>query len=166
MAPLLPHQSADGPVLTVPGLLRELADALETDPTDCPDAAKRERLVSLLEGSGRLDAVIAREVSVFDANTVWAGDGARSAGGWIQARTEISRSRAIAIVGTARDLRSCPHVEAAWTCGRVGTAKVQLLLGARQVHPRLFADAEADLVALVAPLTVARAAVRIAQWSD
>src|SRR4051812_49616352 len=132
MAPLLPHQSADGPVLTVPGLLRELADALETDPTDCPDAVKRERLVSLLEGSGRLDAAIAREVSVFDANTVWAGDGARSAGGWIAARTELSITRARGIVGTARDLRSCPHVEAAWASGRLGTAKGPLLLDARQ----------------------------------
>src|SRR4051812_18402924 len=128
MAPLPPHHHPHGPARTVSGLLRDLADDLETDPAECPDAAKRQRLVALLSGSGRLDAAIAREVSVFDANTVWAGDGARSAGGWIQARTEISKTRATAVVGTARDLRSCAHVEAAWTSGLVGTAKVQLLL--------------------------------------
>lgn len=147
-------------------LLREVADALEVDAAEVPDAVKRERVLALVEASGRVDAALAREVGVFAANAVWAGDGARSAGGWLMARTELSKGRAAAVVATARDLRSCPHVAAAWASGAIGTAKVRTLLSARAIHPERFCADEADLVAEVAPLTVARASIRVARWAQ
>ena len=102
---------------------------------------------------------------MFDANTVWAGDGARSTGSWLHGRSELSEPRARAIVRTARAIRSCPAVDAAWTSGRLGTAKVTALLAAHDIHPRLFAECEAALVDEVASMTVAKAAIHIAQWS-
>lgn len=139
-----------------------MADIVGSDPTELPDALKRERVLLLAGVAGQLDAALAREVGVFDANTVWAGDGARSAAGWMQTRTELSRTRCSGITHTARDLRSCPHVEAAWQAGEIGTAKVIALLKARDIHPGLFREAETDLVEAITPMTVAAAAVHLA----
>lgn len=136
-----------------------------TDPTECPDAAKRDRLLALASLSGRIDALLAREVGVFDANTVWAGDGARSASGWLHARTELASKRARGIVRTARDVRSCPVVESAWLAGQLGTAKVTALLRARQIHPGLFAECEIALVDDVAPMTVTAAEAHLDRWA-
>ncbi len=158
------HRPED-PGLTLPGLLRETADLLEADPAECPDAVKPERVLLLVATSGRLDAAISREVGVFDANTVWAGDGAKSAPAWMQPRTELSPACTRAIVRTAREVRSCPGVEAAWATGQIGTAKVTALLRARDVHPAMFAEMEAALVDEVAPMTVAKAESHLARWA-
>jgi hypothetical protein len=149
----------------LPVLLREVADLLEADPAEVPDAVKRERLLVLCAVSGRFDAALAREVSVFDARTVWAGDGQRSVGSWITARTELSGAHAGAVARTARAVRSAPVVDTAWRNGRIGTAKVTALLRARDVHPGLFAECEAALVDEVEPLTVRRAEAHIARWA-
>jgi hypothetical protein len=150
---------------SLPALLRELADLLEADPADVPDAVKRDRVLTLCAASGRFDAALTREIGVFDANTVWAGDGQRSAGSWITARTELSGAHAGAVARTARAVRSTPTVEAAWASGRIGTAKVTALTRAREVHPGLFAECEAALVDEVEPLTVKQAEQHLARWS-
>lgn len=139
---------------TLPSLLREAADLLETDPADCPDEVKRERVLVLCAVSGRFDAALAREVGVFDANTVWAGDGNRTAASWITSRSELSSAHAGAVARTACDVRACPAVASAWADGRIGTAKVTALVKARAVHPELFAECETALVDEVAPMTV------------
>jgi len=145
--------------------LRRVADLIEVDPVDCPDAVKRQRLQVLCGASGQLDAALAREMSVFDANTVWAGDGVRSAAAWTASRTELSPTHARAVVRTARDVRAMPVVDAAWRSGRIGTAKVAALVRARGVHPELFRECEASLVDEVEDLTVTRAEQHLARWS-
>src|SRR5689334_7810817 len=107
--------------MTVSATLRAVADLLESDPAEVPDAVKRDRVLALCGASGQLDAALAREVSVFDANTVWAGDGARSAAAWITPRTELAAPQARSVVHTGRELRSCPFVAAAWSDGAIGT---------------------------------------------
>jgi hypothetical protein len=149
----------------LPAELRALADELATDPADLPDDAKAERVMRLAMLAGRIDAALAHSVGVFDANTVWAGSGARSCGGWIAARTELSREHAGAVTRLARRARACPQVDAAWSAGVIGTAKVRALVGAREIHPELFASMEAQLIDWVAPLTVAQASRVIASWS-
>jgi hypothetical protein len=155
----------DDPDPTLASLLRDVAELVALDPAEVPDAAKRDRVLALASLSGRLDAMLAREVGVFDANTVWAGDGARSASGWLQARSELAAKRAAGIVRTARDLRACAVVEEAWASGRLGTAKVTALLRARGVHPDLFSECEAALVEETTPLTVTAAEAHIARWA-
>ena len=145
--------------------LRTLADLVEQDPAEVPDAAKRERVLLLIRGSGMVDAALAREVSVFDANAVGAGDGARTTSTWITSRSELAPGATGAVVRTARTLRNCPVVEAAWATGRIGTAKVTALVRAHGVHPELFAQCETALVSEVEPMTVRRAEQHIARWS-
>lgn len=144
--------------------LRSLAGALEQAPGDAPDQTVREVVELLAVVSGRIDAALARLAGVFDARSLWAGDGARTSGAWMAGRTELSGTRSRAAVATARDLRSCPHVEAAWEQGRIGTAKVRSLLSARAAHPELFAQHEEELVGHIEPLTVAHAALAVARW--
>ena len=159
------HGSPSG-ASTLPGALRELAERIEAgDPADLPDGAKTDLVLAAVSLSGRVDALVTRAVGVFDANTIWAADGARSCGGWLAARSELSRSRAGGITASARDLRACPTVEAAYAVGALGTAKVRMLLNARQAWPDLFAEAEADLVERIAPLSVAHASVVCATWA-
>jgi hypothetical protein len=136
-----------------------------TDPAEVPDAVKRERLLVLCRASGLLDAALAREVGVFDANTVWAGDGKRTTASWVASRSEVSPTHARAVVRAAKQVRSCPVVDQAWRTGRIGTAKVTALLRAREVHPELFATCEAELVEEVEPLTVPKAEQHLARWA-
>ena len=75
---------------------------------------------------------------------------------------EVTGKHDAALVHRGRDLRSCPHVDAAYQSGALGTAKVRALLKARLVYPDLFTVHEAGLVDEVAPLTVAHANVAIA----
>jgi hypothetical protein len=165
MAPPPRDHRPDDPDPTLASVLREVAELVAVDPAEVPDATKRDRVLALASLSGRLDAMLAREVGVFDANTVWAGDGARSASSWLQARSELAAKRCAGIVRTARDLRACPTVEAAWASGRLGTAKVTALLRARTVHPALFAECEAALVEETTPLTVTATEAHIARWT-
>jgi hypothetical protein len=160
------HRPEDaGAGASVASVLREVADLVGTDPAEVPDAAKRERLLVLCQASGLLDAALAREVGVFDANTVWAGDGKRTAASWITSRSEVSPTHARAVVATAKDVRACPVVDEAWRTGRIGTAKVTALLRVRGVHPGLFATCETMLVDEVEPLTVTKAAEHLARWA-
>ncbi|MCU1369346.1 MAG: endonuclease [Ilumatobacteraceae bacterium] len=153
-------------MVTLPASLRDLADRIEGgELADLPDAATTDLVLAAVAVSGRVDALVTQAVGVFDAKTIWRAGGARSCGGWLAARSELSRSRAGGISASARDLRACPAVEAAYGSGVLGTAKVRMLLDARQAWPDRFSEAEADLVDRIAPLSVAHAAVVCATWA-
>ncbi|MGI8939461.1 MAG: DUF222 domain-containing protein [Iamia sp.] len=80
----------------------------------------------------RLDAAAIALVDRFDARTVWAADGDRSAAGWISARAGIAFGQAKSEARIARDLRRHDHITAAARAGRLTTAQVKALLGARR----------------------------------
>ncbi|WP_426571433.1 DUF222 domain-containing protein [Aquihabitans sp. McL0605] len=162
-----PRDSADGPPPSpLASLLRELADVVDgASPADCPDETVRQVVLALVALSGLVDAELAAWVGAFDANTLWAGDGARSGGGWVAARTELSAARAAGIVATARALRACPVIEPSYRSGKLGTAKVLALLRAREEFADLFAEHEAYLVATVEHLTVAHAQLFLRRWA-
>ena len=109
-----------------------LVGLLDTDVVGLSDGEVPAGLVGLIDLAGRVDAATARLAAVFDTRLLHAFDGARNAAGWMAARSEVSRSRAWALVHNGRDLRHCPHVDAAAAAGRVGSAKVQALLEARR----------------------------------
>lgn len=138
----------------------------QVDGRACPIGQLREAMEVHAELIGRIEAEALRWVDAFDAGCVAGVDGARSTGAWLAARTELAADHAHAWVHRARDLRRCPSVAAAYADGTLGTAKVKALLTARQAHPVLFAEHEAELVATIAPLTVAHARIAAARWRD
>jgi hypothetical protein len=113
----------------------------------------------------QVEAALVRWLSVLDARTVWLGDGARSAGAWLGERAEISRKVATAKAHTARELRACPQLDAAFAHGRIGAAKVRAALQARQAWPERFAEDEAVIVAEIEPLTVDEALIVLRRWA-
>lgn len=141
-----------------------LVELLSAVPADLTDGEVTDGLVALVDLSGRVQAALARFTASFDARSLPAVDGARSAPGWMAARTEISRPAAVAALACGRDLRQCPHVDAASSDGRLGMAKVRMLLEARLKLEPQFAEHELLLVDEVAPLTVAEARVVIDRW--
>lgn len=58
-----------------------------------------------------IDGALSAVVSVIDARTVWAADGARSPAGWLTARVDQSTTAAKAERSLARALRSKPVVD-------------------------------------------------------
>jgi hypothetical protein len=112
-----------------------------------------------------LESALVRWVDVLDGRTIWTGDASRSPGAWIAARTELGRSAAAAKVHTARDLRCCPELDAAYRAGRIGTAKVRAALHARKAWPQLFAEHEAAIVTEIEPLTVDEAIIVLRRWA-
>src|SRR4051812_40181465 len=128
MTPPPPRDTPDGAPGALPVLLRDAAAVLEQDPADAPDETVRQTVLALVGLIGRLEAELLRWMGVFDAKTVWAGDGSRTPGSWVGARSELSSMRAAGMFSTARSLRSCPLVEAASRSGAIGTAKVRLLV--------------------------------------
>src|SRR5690606_23088489 len=137
---------------------------LSAAPVELTDGEVTDGLLDLIDLSGRVQAAVARFTASFDARTLHAADGARSVAGWVAARTEASRPAAVGALICGRGLRHCPHVDAAASPGRLGAAKVRMLLDARHDVEELFASHEADLVAQVAPLTVEQARRRIDAW--
>jgi hypothetical protein len=134
-------------------------------PADVPDGIVTDGVLALLALRDRVDAQLARWVGAFDGRTIWTADGARSAGGWLAARTDTTYSAASATAHAGRVLRSCPHTETAWVTGRIGTAKARLLLDAQPVHPDRFAADEAWLIDTIEPLNVRHARTVIARWT-
>ncbi len=133
-------------------------------PVDLTDGEVTDGLLDLVELSGRVHAALARFMASFDARSLAAVDGARSVSGWVAARSELSRPAAVGALVCGRALRHCPAVDAAATSGRLGAAKVRLLLDARDRLEDLFAKHEAQLVEEVAPMTVEEARRHLATW--
>ena len=146
---------------TTPGELLGLLDAV---PADLTDGEVTVGLLDLIELSGRVNAAAARYAASFDARSLPSVDGARTTGGWLAARTEFSRPAAGAALACGRGLRHCPEVDAAAGDGRLGAAKVRLMLDARKDVEELFSLHEADLVDQISPFTVDQARRYLASW--
>ncbi len=141
-----------------------LLTLLVATPAELTDGEVIDGLLGLVELSGRVQAAVARFAASFDARSLAAADGARSAAGWLAARTELARPAAAGAVACGRGLRHCPVVDAAAGDGRLGAAKVRALLDVREGLEADFARDEAELVAEVAPLTVAAARNLLDSW--
>jgi hypothetical protein len=160
----MPPHAGDAAPSSIETLLRQVSSFASLDPRGASSGLQREGVEVLVEVLGRTEALLVSWVGAFDAAGVHAADGARSAGAWLAARTELDPGSASALVHRARDLRHCLHVASSHATGGIGPAKVRALLAARRAHPELFAEHEAELVAHVAPLTVAHARVVAAHW--
>lgn len=124
----------------------------------------RAELVELAEQRTRLDAREAAVLGRFEALGGPAHDGARSTAAWLRSRTCRSGRVAGAVARRARALRRCAVVAEAHAAGRLGTEHVAALVRARDGFEDRFAEHEAELVALVEPLTVDQAVLVLRRW--
>jgi len=159
---MAPHFGFAQPVPPPPA--DEVARLIACDPSEAPDAAVPPSLVSLQAHGEQVELARLRYAAALDGRTIFAGDGARSAGAWLAARLGIAAKHASALVHDGRVLRHCAVTEAAWHTGRIGAAKARPLLRARDVHPRLFSEHEPGLIDAIEPLTVAQAVIVINRW--
>lgn len=149
-------------------ILREqvglLADLLEADAGSLTEGELADGVLALAKLSGQVDAAFTEVVGAFDAHQVHVADGARTAQQWIAARSEIPTGQVNAVRKRARCLRSCPASSKAYRQGALGTAKVRLLLAAREDVEAQFLVDEEWLVRQIERLTVPRARLFLERW--
>ncbi|MEO6628070.1 MAG: hypothetical protein ABIP03_05815, partial [Aquihabitans sp.] len=132
---------------------RLLVDLLG-DSSSWTDPEFADAVVALDRLRSEIDAAYAIAAARWDANAVWAGDGAQSGAGWLNTHGESTKISARVLLKRGRTMRSCPAVTAAYRQGLIGTAKVDLLFTARKGCETLFGEHEEGLVEQVRPLTV------------
>src|SRR5699024_1099614 len=114
---------------TIVASLADLVPDVEGGLTDATAAQREEAAVVLAGAIGRVEAFLADALGAVDAHGDWLADGARSVRTFISSRTELSSGHVGAAANMARDLRDLPVIFDAWRSGRLGTAKVRMVLG-------------------------------------
>lgn len=134
---------------------------------DLTDDEVVERLLALHRLMARVEGAIVETTGVFDRRMLHASDAARTASGWLAARVDQTQGRCKADVRLARRLRDMPVVAAAFRSGRIGRAKVDLLVEVRTPElVDLVAEQEAYLVDEVADLRVCDAGRFLRAWQQ
>ncbi|CAN5616842.1 hypothetical protein BH24ACT4_BH24ACT4_05670 [soil metagenome] len=138
---------------------------LDDDLGSCTDGELVERLLAAQRMRARLDAAVVAVTGQFDARTVWAGDGARNAPGWIAARVGVAYGEAKTDLHLARDLRRHPRITQAHRAGQLTRDQVRALLKARQPGLEEVFDAyEQNLVDEIAGHTLAAGRRYLVRW--
>jgi hypothetical protein len=85
--------------------------------------------------------------------------------GWLRTFGRMTRNAAAAFTKTGRRLRSLPVTRDAWESGSLSGGQVQVILANlnERTAPR-FADCEAELVPLLAPLTMVDTVTAMQEW--
>lgn len=148
----------------VASMLDVVTELLTVEPGELTDGELADGLLALNRLRSMVEASASALGAVFDGRTIWAGDGARSGGAWLAARSEWSRHEGNRLLATGRELQRCPHVAAAYRSGLIGPAKVELLLKAREGFEELFAEQERELVDLVRSRTVRASGDQLRAW--
>ena len=143
------------------GMLSVLADAVEQLDLQ-PDG---EQIALAIKVRDLLDAKISAAVGIYDAKMLYGFDGATSATGWLKLSAGMSGAAAGSMVKIARRLRQLDVTRQAWLDGALSAGQVQAIcanVDDRTVD-QLVAQ-EADLVPLLAPLTVADTCHAMRVW--
>jgi hypothetical protein len=114
-----------GAVERLRGAIDELAGE------DVRGAPQAELLTALWHEMTRLDAQFARRLAELDKSSEWSLDGARSAAGWLTARTHTASGEAHHRVKVARQTAAMPIVRSAWERGEIGSAHVAAIAKVR-----------------------------------
>ncbi len=99
----------------------------------------RDDLLSLERVRARLDAEIARRLVEFDRSVEWSVDGARSAAGWLVAKTRAATGHVHHRMHVARQIDAMPIAQKAWRNGRMTTDHAAVMAKVRSAGR---ADAE------------------------
>jgi hypothetical protein len=111
-------------------------------------------------------ASIIQDLSVFDQSAEWAIDGYKSLNSWLCQETRRSPGDAARMLQLMRQLRSLPVTEEAFSNGTLATSQVLAITA--NVNDKtidLFADAEAEMVPLLAECTVDQTGRVLKEWA-
>lgn len=129
------------------GVLHEALDRLaEHDLSLGTDTEIHERLLGMMRGRVRLEGLLYETVDVWDARTIWNGDGSTSGAARLAAETGIAKRDASHAVSRARKLRSMPVTAAAIRDGGLQPSCIESLFDARKVNTEGFDHYETTLV--------------------
>jgi len=121
-------------------------------------------LEAVLALRDRLEATIAEAVGAFDAASLWDVDLATSMTAWLR-QSGLSRRDAARLAGHAKRLRSLPVTAGAWRAGELSSGQVDTILSVvGERHVERFADHEAALVPVLAPLGMQELSRVMAEW--
>jgi 5-methylcytosine-specific restriction protein A len=124
-------------------------------------------LTSLVALSDRLQARLACAVAEFDAAAMWELDHATSLTAWLRSCCGMTTGAAASLARTGAIVGSLPVLSEAWRSGVVSSGQVAAVvawLSARTVP--LFASQEAELVPVLAPLSVRETVRAMQAWRE
>jgi hypothetical protein len=144
------------------GMLAELERAIEG--LDIPvDGAAIAHAFAL---RARLDAVIGEAVAAFDRLKLWDLDGATSVVGWLRNQAGLSRRAAMRTASMATRVAGLPVTAAAWRGGRLSEGQVEAIVAHLSSDTaQVFAAQEAELIDVLAPLSVTDTARAMGAWA-
>jgi hypothetical protein len=143
------------------GELDDLAQRVETLDLH----ADVETLAEVIGIADRLQAKIARLTGQVDAAGLWQIDSCSSLTGWLRYRGRMSEAGAVSLSRTAKRMRILPVTAQAWEDGALSGGQVQAIVAnLKKATVERFAQGEADLVPLLAPLTVVQTAGVMQTW--
>jgi hypothetical protein len=128
------------------------------------EAAQSERVVDLARIAERSQAEMLRAVGQWDAEGLWAADGALSATSWLVTHTTMSRAEANRVVRAARLLREHGATASAVASGAVSCSHVDLLAAATRNREDLYPEGEQGLLTHAATLNADRFAIVVRRW--
>jgi len=143
-------------------MLAELERAI--DELDIPiDGAAIAEVFAL---RSRLDAVLAEALVAFDRLRLWDLDDATSVTAWLRTHAGLSRRAAARTVSVAKRVSGLPVTTAAWRDGRLSEGQVEAIVAnVSSSTAELFADHEAELIEVLAPLSVTDTARAMGSWA-
>ena len=122
-------------------------------------------LVEVWDLVDRLTAKATVASAAFDAHRLWDVEGDTSMTAWLRARTVMTSREASHVATTGRRLASAPVTTAAWLDGTLSGGQVAAVtanVGERTAA--LWAEHEADMVPVLAPLPAADVAAAMRVW--
>ncbi len=148
-------------VCTIEDVLEDLAGAVER----LDIAVDGSELVEALAARDRLDAKIAEAVGAFDAAKLWKLDSATSMTAWLRASASMTRRSAHRLSLLADRLQQLPVCAAAYAEGSLSGGQVEAIVAhVDDATVELFAQAEAELVPYLMPLSAVGCSRAMASW--
>jgi Domain of unknown function (DUF222) len=131
--------------------------------TSDPSAHGLRSNLALLD---RCLASIVRDLSVFDRQAGWGIDGYKSLNSWLCHETRRSNGEAQRMIQLMRQLRSLPITEEAFANGVLAASQASIIVAnVSDKTIELFADAESELVPLLAECTVDQTGRVMKEWA-
>jgi len=144
------------------GVLAELERAI--DELDIPvDGAAIAEVFAL---RARLDAALAEALAAFDRLALWDLDAATLLPAWLREHAGLSRRAAVRTASMAKRVSGLAVTSAAWRDGRLSEGQVEAIVANLSSETAgVFADHEAELVEVLAPLSVTDTARAMGAWA-
>jgi 5-methylcytosine-specific restriction protein A len=128
-------------------------------------AVDTDVLAEVLSIADQLQAKANRLGGEIDAANLYEVDGATSMPGWLRTFGRMTRNVAASFTKVGRRLRGLPVTREAWESGLLSGGQVQVILA--NLNDRTatrFAECEAELVPLLAPLTMVDTVTAMQEW--